>query len=124
VYGVLRSHSVGLVIPARQISKRNEQENDRKLEKAALVFYNSLMKKRHSPGLKDVLAFHFQKVSFGKPGYTAPADYAYWKEKGWLDPKAKYYVDIPVNPVYNVIGWISEQMLRRKMRKDLAEIGS
>jgi hypothetical protein len=82
------------------------------------------MKKRHSPGLKDVLAFHFQKVSFGKPGYTAPADYAYWKEKGWLDPKAKYYVDIPVNPVYNVIGWISEQMLRRKMRKDLAEIGS
>jgi hypothetical protein len=77
VYGVLRSHSVGLVIPARQISKRNEQENDRKLEKAALVFYNSLMKKRHSPGLKDVLAFHFQKVSFGKPGYTAPADYAY-----------------------------------------------
>lgn len=123
VWGFEISHSVGLVIPARQISKRNEQENNQKLEKAAFVFYNSLLKKRHSPGLIDVLAFHFQRVSFGKPGYTAPADYAYWKEKGWLNPKAKYYVDMPINPVYNTIGWITEQIMERKIRKEMVEIG-
>jgi Multimeric flavodoxin WrbA len=122
VWGFEISHCVGLVIPARQISKRNEQENNQKLEKAALVFYNSLMKKRRSPGLIDVLAFHFQKVSFGKPGYTAPADYAYWKEKGWLRPEAKYYVDMKVNPIYNAIGWIAEQIIERKMRKEMAEL--
>ncbi|HEY3361414.1 MAG TPA: flavodoxin family protein [Methanosarcina sp.] len=122
VWGFEVSHSVGLVIPAKQISKRNEQENDRKLEKAALLFYNSLLKRRQSPGLIDVLVFHFQKVSFGKLGYTAPADYAYWKEKGWLDQKAKYYVDVPINPVYNAIGRIAEQIIERKMRKEMAEL--
>lgn len=121
-WGFEVSHSVGLIIPARQISKRNEHENDRKLEKAALIFYNSLLNKRHSPGLMDVLAFRFQRVSFGKPGYTAPADYAYWKEKGWLRPEARYYVDVPVNPVYNAIGWIAEQIVERKVRKEMAEL--
>lgn len=123
-WGFEVSHSVGLVVPARQISMKKEQENNQKLEKAALVFYNSLLKKRHSPGLINVLAFHFQKVSFSKPGYTAPADYAYWKEKGWLNPKAKYYVDISVNPVYNVIGRLSEKIMERKTLKEMAELGS
>ena len=47
------------------ISKKQEQENNRKLEKAALEFYNSFQKKRRSPGLKDVLVFRAQKASFG-----------------------------------------------------------
>jgi hypothetical protein len=68
------------------------------------------------------LVFRAQKASFGKLGLSSPADYAYWKEKGWLSPEAKYYVDVPVNPVYNTIGWISEQILERKMRKEMAEV--
>lgn len=59
-------------------------------------------------------------MSFGTPGYTA--DYAYWKEKGWLSPEAKYYVDMPGNPVYNAVGWIAGQISKGKMRKELAEI--
>src|SRR5690606_18678194 len=105
------------------IFNEQEQENNRKLEKAALEFYNSFQKKQRSPGLKDVLVFRAQKASFGKPGYTGSADYAYWKEKSWLNPEAKYYMDVPVNPVYNAIGWISEQIIRRKMEKEIAELG-
>lgn len=26
---------------------------------------------------------------------------------------------MPVSPVYNAIGWISEKMLKRKMRKEM-----
>ena len=122
VWGFEVSHRVGIVTPPGQISKKKEQENNRKLEKAALEFYNSLQKKRRSPGLKDILIFHAQKASFGELGLSSPADHTYWKEKGWLSPEAKYYVDVPVNPVYNAIGWISEKMLKRKMRKDLAEV--
>ncbi|MCC4768844.1 flavodoxin family protein [Methanosarcina sp. DH2] len=118
------SYRVGIVTPPGPISRKKEQENNQKLEKASFVFYNSFQKERRSPGLKDIFVFRAQKASFGELGQSSPSDYAYWKEKGWLSPEAKYYVDVPVNPVYNAIGWISEKMLRRKMRKDLAEIGS
>lgn len=114
--------SVGLVTPPMQISKQKEQKNNEKLERAASRFYNAFQKKRRSPGLKDILIFHAQKASFGELGQSSPADYSYWKERGWLDSNAKYYVDIPVNPVYNIVGQISEKILKRKMRKDLVEL--
>lgn len=121
IWGFEVSSSAGIVTPG-PISKKKEQENNRKLEKAASIFYNSLKKERRPPGLRDILVFRAQKATFGELGRISPADHAYWKEKGWLSPGAKYYVDIPVNPVYSTIGWISEQMLRRKMRKELAEV--
>jgi hypothetical protein len=122
VWGFEVSCSVGLVTPPVPVSGKHEQKNDRKLKEAAFEFYNSFHKKRRSPGLKDILIFRGQKASFGELGLSSPADYTYWKEKDWLKPEAKYYVDIPVNPIYNAIGWISEQLLRRKMRKEMAEV--
>lgn len=122
IWGFEVACTVGLVTPPMPLSTKKEQENNRKLEQAALEFYNSLQKKRSSPGLRDVLVFHAQKASFSVPGLTSPADYSYWNEKGWLNPKTKFYVDVSVNPIYNAIGWISEQIIRRKIRKDLAEV--
>jgi multimeric flavodoxin WrbA len=122
VWGFEVAHSVGIVTPPMKISEKKEQENNKKLEKAALAFYNALQKERHPPGLRDVFIFHAQKASFGELGQSSPADYTYWKEKGWLSAKAKYYVEVPVNPVYNAIGWISEQTLKRKIRKGMGEV--
>lgn len=113
-------HSVGLLTPPMQISMK-EQENNQKLEKAAFEFYKSLQKKRHSPGFRDVLIFRGMKASLGELREVFPADYVYWKEKGWLNQKAKYYVDVPVNPIYDTIGWISEQIVKRKNRKFVTE---
>lgn len=121
VWGFEVSCSVGLVTPPVPVSKTHEQKNDRKLKEAAFEFYNSFQKKRRSPRFKDILVFRAQKASFGKPGLSSPADYTYWKEKGWLSPEAKYYVDVPVNPVYNTIGWIFERIIDRKMLKELAK---
>lgn len=122
IWGFEVVHSVGLVTPPVPIPTRKEQENNRKLEKAALEFYNTFQTKRCSPRLRDILVFHAQKASFSIPGLTSPVDYTYWNEKGWLNPKAKYYANVPVNPVYNAIGWISEKILRRKILKDQAEV--
>jgi multimeric flavodoxin WrbA len=122
IWGFEVAHAVGLVTPPVPISMKKEQENSRKLEKAAHEFYSALQKKRRSPGIRDVLVFHAQKASFSVLGLSSPADYTYWNEKGWLNPKTKYYTNVPVNPVYNAFGWIAEQMLRRKIRKDLAEV--
>lgn len=123
IWGFEVSSSIGLVTPPVSVPEKHNHENKRKLEKAAFEFYNSLQKKRHTPTLKDILVFRAQKASFDELGLSSPADYTYWKEKGWLNPKAKYYVNVPVNPVYNAIGWASEQLVRRKMRKNLAEVG-
>lgn len=46
----------------------------------------------------------------------------YWIEKGWLNLKRIYYVYMPVNPVYNAVGWASEQVLKRKIRKYVTEV--
>lgn len=120
LWGFEITSRVGIVTPI-PISPKEEQENNQKLEKAALEFYNSLQKKRRSPGYKDILVFRGMKAFFREFGEISTADYVYWKEKGWLDPHAKYFVDVPINPVYNTIGWISEQILKRKNRKFLTE---
>ncbi|KKH50694.1 flavodoxin family protein [Methanosarcina sp. 1.H.A.2.2] len=121
VWGFEVSSRAGIVTPPGPVSKKKEQENNRKLEKAASIFYNSLQKERHPPGLRDIFIFRAQKASFGEPDQSSPVDYTYWKEKGWLSPEAKYYVNVPVNPVYNAIGWMAEKVLRRKIRTELAE---
>jgi Multimeric flavodoxin WrbA len=117
-WGFEVSHSVGLATPPLSFRGQQDQENNRKLKEAAFGFYNSFHKKRRSPTLKDILDFRGSKACFSELGLSYPVDYAYWKEKGWLNPEAKYYVDMPINPVYNVIGWIAEQILRRQLRKN------
>ncbi|HEY3361415.1 MAG TPA: flavodoxin family protein [Methanosarcina sp.] len=121
-WGFEVSHSVGLSTPPLSFRRQQEQKNNQKLKEAALKFYNSLHKKRRSPTLKDILGFRGLRTCFNEFGLSYPADYTYWKEKGWLNPEAKYYVDVPINPVYNVIGWISEQMLRRQLRKNFYKL--
>lgn len=120
LWGFEVSSRVGIVTPI-PIPPKEEQENNRKLEKAAHEFYNSLQKKRRSPGYRDVLVFRGMKAFFGEFEQISPADYKYWNEKGWLKPDAKYFVDMPINPIYNTVGWISEQILKRKSRKFATE---
>lgn len=95
---------------------------NKKLEKAALEFYNSLQKKRCSPGYRDVLVFRGMRAFYREFGEISPADYVYWKEKGWLNPNARYFVDVPINPFYNTIGWVFEQILKIKNRKYVTEV--
>jgi multimeric flavodoxin WrbA len=121
-WGFEVSHSVGLATPPLSFKGQQGQENDRKLKEAAFEFYNSFQKKRRSPTLKDIVGFRGMRACFSELGLSYPADYAYWKEKGWLNPEAKYYVDMPINPVYNAIGWISEQMLRIQLRKNFSTL--
>lgn len=122
IWGFDVSHRVGLATPPMPISKKRELKNEQKLKEAAVEFYDDIRKKeRSSPSLRNTMVFRAQKASFGELGQSSPADHDYWKEKGWLRPEAKYYVEVHINPIYNAIGWASEQFLRRKIRKDMAE---
>ena len=121
VWGFEVAARAGLITPPGPLPGYRREENERKLAKAAESFYRALESgRRKSPGLKDVVIFHGQRGSFGELEEAAPVDYRYWKEKGWLEPGARYYVDVPVNPVYSAIGRIVERQARRQIRKDSA----
>lgn len=72
---------------------------EKKAKKSALAFYKEVRKtKKPVAKLTKLYTFQLQKKDF----YYADqqrADYKYWKDKGWLDPKKAYYIDTTVNPV-------------------------
>lgn len=112
---------VGLVtfepLPPRQIEK-----NRTEIAKAARGFASALKRpERKRPGLYDVIIFHGQRAAFTKLVKQSPADYQYWKEKGWLDRKTRYFVDIPVNPIYHAIGMAVEWLSGRQIQKNMLQ---
>jgi hypothetical protein len=110
----------GLVTPPG-MPERQAQENDRNLDRAAREFFRALAEGRERrPGLRSVIIFHGQRATFDELADDFPADHAYWKEQGWLDPGARYYTSARVNPFYDAVGRIVEWVARRRIRRDLA----
>jgi multimeric flavodoxin WrbA len=100
------------------------KENEQKLQKAAGTFLEALRRgTRSKPGLMDVIFFHVGRAPSDEMGERAPADHRYWTDQGWLEKGRRYYVDVPVNPLYHAIGSMVEWFLRRQIRKDLRETG-
>ncbi|MCM2466562.1 flavodoxin family protein [Methanoculleus oceani] len=120
IWGFDVASRAGIVTPPGTTPKK-AQENDRKLETAAREFFRALAeRKERRPGLRSVIIFHGQRATFDELGDAFPADHAYWKEQGWLDPGARYYTSVPVNPLYDAVGRIVEWVARRRIRRDLA----
>jgi len=119
LWGFEISGKVGLI--SNDVLSRSQAENNKKmLAKSAKTFSAALERtKRKSPGIMDVIIFHAQRAVFSQMEKSSPCDYQYWNEKGWLSPAARYFVDVPVNPIYQLIGRFVEWILRRRVRKDL-----
>lgn len=98
-------------------------ENEKKLQRAAEAFLVALQRgTRSKPKLFDVVGFHIGRASSDELGDLAPADHSYWTDQGWLQKGKRYYVDIPVNPIYHAIGVMVEWYLRRRIRRDLRAV--
>lgn len=79
--------------------KRQWQDIEKKVKKAANAFYKKIRtEKKPVAKLSKLYAFQLQRKDFR---YADPerADYKYWMEKGWLDPRKAYYIDAVINPV-------------------------
>ncbi len=101
------------------------EENERQLQVAAASFLKALQRgNRSKPGLMDVIFFHIGRAGAGEAEERGPADYEYWKERGWLDKERRYFVDVAVNPLYHGIGTLEEWFVRRQIRKDWQETPS
>lgn len=108
--------------PGIRIPKSLMQENKRELQEAADKFHRALKRKNPtSPSFSDILYFRGGRGTFGELGEILPTDYRYWKENGWLDRGTKYFVDVPVNPVYNILGYGMEWFMRRRIRRQIVD---
>lgn len=47
---------------------------------------------------KKLYAFKLQQVGFGSAAKDK-ADYRYWRDNGWLDPRQVYYIPAKINPI-------------------------
>jgi len=121
VWGFEVAGRAGLIIPPGTTPAPYRVTKNRKvLSQAAKEFSVALRrKKRKSPGLMAIIIFHAQRAAFSQMETVSPCDYQYWKTKGWLSRHARYYVDVPVNPLYGAIGNIVEWIQARNIRKDL-----
>lgn len=113
----IRSHATFGPLPPYVI-----QENEMKLQKAGDAFLAALQRgTRSKPKLFDVIGFHVGRAPSDEMGERAPADHNYWTDQGWLQKGRRYYVDVPVNPIYHAIGMMVEWYIRRRIRRDLQE---
>jgi len=121
IWGFEIAGKAGLVnMPGTTLPPYRVMKNRKLLEQASKEFAAALQRKtRKSPGLMKVIIFHAQRAAFSQMENVSPGDYQYWKGKGWFSPEARYYVDVPVNPLYGAIGSIVEWLQVRNIRKEL-----
>ena len=119
IWGFEVAGKAALVTPIPLPDYRMRQ-NQRTVAQAAGEYVSSLKRTvRKKPGLTDVIIFHGQRAAFSRLETLSPADYRYWKEQGWLSGSVHYFTNVPVNPLYRVIGMIVERISARQVRKDL-----
>ncbi|MBN1166863.1 MAG: flavodoxin family protein [Methanospirillaceae archaeon] len=110
---------VGLITPGLD-SGKIVTKNEKMIADSARVFTKSLQNPRKKrPGLWDVIIFHGQRGAFSQLEKISPADYQYWKSRGWFNPGARYFTDVRVNPLYHGIGKILGSISARKIQKEL-----
>lgn len=83
--------------------QKQEEENEKKIVSAAHHFYKHITEtKKEKAGFVKLVSYHLQKKSFTYAD-TKKRDYKYWNEKGWLNKNCKFYYDVRVNPLKNLI---------------------
>lgn len=118
VWGFEIAGTIGLVTPIPLPSHRAEK-NQTAIAKGAKQFAAALKcPVRKNPDLRDIILFHGQRAVFSQIEELSPADYQYWKDMGWFEKGVKYFINIPVNPVYHGIGLFVEWITKRKVRTE------
>jgi len=108
------------LITAAPVPQYRIDKNREAVAHAARDFAAALQRgSRKSPGMMDVFSFRGQRAAFSQLADVSPADYEYWKEKGWFDRRTKYFVDVPVNPLWHLLGAVVEWFSARDVKRDL-----
>ncbi len=113
--------SVGIVTKKGEMPRDRIEHNSKLLAKAARKYsYALLQSKARRPTLTSVIAFHCGRGVVSQMKEVSPVDYGYWKEREWFSKEARYYIDVPINPLYRMIGKLFETLQRNKTKKELS----
>ncbi|MBD3367148.1 MAG: hypothetical protein GF405_03095 [Candidatus Eisenbacteria bacterium] len=71
--------------------------------------------------LNDHLMFRVMRTVYGRMEDYSPADYAYWREQGWLEPKARYFTEharpVLLKELYaRFVAWIMGRSMDKQVR--------
>ena len=114
--------TAGLITPNGVVPRYRAEINTNLLRKGAKIFAAGLLRTaKRRPGIMDMVLFYGGRGANSELERVSPADYQYWKTRGWHSPDAHYFIDVPVNPMYRGIGKIAEMIVKRQVRKDLIQ---
>ncbi len=128
-FGFRTAGSLGLMTPPFKVPQKYADKNEKDLAVAAKKFYGAIKNKGPAtPGFSEVLGFRSIQAMGNRLGemYSEiyPADFAYWKEKGWMDNSKYYYTDAKISPVTKAVARIAVAAIMVYLKRTLfAEAG-
>ena len=105
---------VGIWTPPTKMPDIITNWYDKKLYKGARKLYRAVtLNKPQSPGLSQILGFRFVKVLFFlNKDKIGESDYNYWISQGWFNKNCKYFCNIKVNIIKQMLANTFEIVLR------------
>lgn len=82
------------VIASNPLAKPSitDEKTIKRIEKEAEKFYKKILEKKPmNPSFNNIMQFRVQKKIFAKHKEQMPCDWQYFNNKGWFEPKRKYY---------------------------------
>jgi multimeric flavodoxin WrbA len=115
--------TAGLITPNGVVPRDRAEKNSRLLKKGAELFSAGLHRTTPlRPGIMDVIHFYSMRGNFSQTETVSPADYWYWKRQGWLSPETKWFQNVPLNPLYQLLGKIVEMYAERAFRNYTGQV--
>lgn len=120
-WGFYYIDGLGLITPPKPIPKLLPHKD--RTDEVAQKFYKAVReKKQRKLSITDSLHFRAMQAVYEKLEKYSPTDYAYWKDRGWLDPKARYFTDAKIYMLKEFIAKIMVWLMNGKMKKSLKNI--
>ncbi|MBD3293329.1 MAG: flavodoxin family protein [Armatimonadia bacterium] len=109
---------VGLEMLPRPWTQAEQRKMHVETQRAARVFHDALdRQRRSSPTFMETAYFRIQQAMFEVNRENQPADYEYFAERGWLDRSRRWYVNVPVNPFYDLAARMLGRLVRRRVER-------
>jgi multimeric flavodoxin WrbA len=116
---------IGIMTPPFPLPVKDAMKTERQITITAQQFYLAMKEKRRpSPTWSQIIQFRAFKGIYqsneriGKEIF--PADYQYWTDKGWLNPKTDYYISPRLNVFKKMFGRCFEKIIRVYAKKMLS----
>lgn len=115
-WGVNLLGSLGVIQSAWDYSQAYRDQKLKEIDTVAARMVTAMKtRKRPKPRLSDLIFFRSMRLKAG----WCECDRKYWEERGWF--KKPYFLDVPLNPVYNAVAVFIEVLIRSYTLKVIKE---